>query len=138
MGRDGGAPAGAAPQGIRLPRTSESEIRLPVSAAAGDVDSGGLKASPAASTARGQTVANRRRPDFDPAGIRTRAFLVYPEASSTVGYDSNVYRQPSGSPDAYGRLRGALRVQSDLARHALLLTVSSTSASMRGSIATTR
>lgn len=121
LGRDGTAPAGTAPQGVRLPRATESDIRVPLSAAAGDVDSGGLKASPAASTRRGQSVANRRRPEFDPAGIRAGVFIVYPEASTTVGYDSNVYRQPSGSPDAFGRLRGAVRVQSDLPRHALAL-----------------
>lgn len=121
LGRDDTAPAGTAPQGVTLPRATETDIRVPVSAAAGNTDAGGLDRGAAVSSARGQTVASRRRPEFDPAGIRGGAFVFYPEVATTVGYDSNVYRQPSGSSDAFGRLRGTLRIQSDLPRHALAL-----------------
>jgi len=67
------------------------------------------------------TVASRKRPDYDPAGIRTGALLIFPTVSSTLGYDSNVYRQASGVSDVFGRLRAAVQARTDLSRHAVAI-----------------
>jgi hypothetical protein len=68
-----------------------------------------------------ETVTSRRRPDYDAAGIRTGPLLIFPTVSSVLGYDSNVYRQVSGVSDAFGRLRAAVEVRTDLSRHAVMM-----------------
>lgn len=67
------------------------------------------------------TVASRSRPDYDAAGVRAGALLIFPTVSSTLGYDSNVYRQASGVSDAFGQLRAAVQARTDLSRHAVVM-----------------
>jgi hypothetical protein len=67
------------------------------------------------------TVTSRVRPEYDAAGIRTGVFLIFPEISSRIGYDSNVYRQKSGVSDAFGQLHAAVNARTDLSRHAVMV-----------------
>lgn len=41
-------------------------------------------------------VAERPRPAYDPAGLRSGGFMVYPSLELGVGNDDNIYRQPEG------------------------------------------
>jgi hypothetical protein len=69
---------------------------------------------------RGQTVANRPRPDFDPLGIPVRSFRLFPEMAVDVAYDSNVFAQRGTSKSDYGYiLAPSLILQSDWTRHNL-------------------
>lgn len=99
---------------LLLPRTS-TDVTSP-----SIIDpNGGAAAGTGGNDRRGDTVTSRRRPDFDPLGIRAGSFLIFPEAAATVGFDSNVYRQPSGASDVFGRLRGSVAARSDFSRHAI-------------------
>jgi len=69
---------------------------------------------------RGQTVANRPRPDYDPLGIPVRSFRLYPEIAAEVAYDSNVFADKNSEKDDYGYiLAPSLVLQSDWTRHSL-------------------
>ncbi|WP_076072072.1 outer membrane beta-barrel protein [Sphingomonas montana] len=68
---------------------------------------------------RGTTVSARRRPQYDPAGVRTGSFLFFPELTAGVGYEDNVYSEPNGRGDIYGRLRASGALRSTWGVHAL-------------------
>lgn len=115
LGQGIDTPKGSPPEStdLQLPSTRTSAV-LPSVTKAQNTD------VPAdAKIRRLDTVTSRSRPGYDPAGIRTGALLIFPAVSSTLGYDSNVYRQPSGVSDAFGRLRAAVQARTDLSRHAL-------------------
>jgi hypothetical protein len=69
---------------------------------------------------RGQTVATRPRPDYDPVGIPVRSFRLFPEIAVDAAYDSNVFAQREPTRDDYGYiLAPSLILQSDWTRHNL-------------------
>ena len=69
---------------------------------------------------RGQTVATRPRPDFDPLGVPVRSFRLFPEIAVDAAYDSNVFAQREPTRDDYGYiLAPSLVLQSDWTRHNL-------------------
>lgn len=115
----GSASQGAASQtdasggstGLLLPRGTATDIRPSFTDGTGGVLIGDRRLD---------TVTLRRRPAYDPVGIRAGSYLIFPEVSSTVGYDSNVYRQRSGASDVFGRVRGAVQVRSDFPRNAVV------------------
>lgn len=72
---------------------------------------------------RGDTVATRPRPEYDPLGIRAGGFLVFPQISAYQGYNSNVFASDSDEKDDFVMsLVPALSVQSDWNRHAVNLS----------------
>ncbi|TVV71975.1 outer membrane beta-barrel protein [Sphingomonas solaris] len=91
----------------RLPRVNYggNDILTPVATRPGQV--------------RGRTVLDRSRPEYDPVGIRTGGFRLYPQVSARVGYGTNTLTRNSGNGDVFGRLRGALTARSDWNRHSL-------------------
>jgi hypothetical protein len=69
---------------------------------------------------RGETVATRPRPEYDPLGIRAGGFLVFPQISAFQGYNSNVFASDDNvKDDFFLNLVPALSVQSDWNRHAV-------------------
>lgn len=67
---------------------------------------------------RGVTVMNRGRPDFDPVGIRTGGFTVFPALSAGVAATTSAV--PGGSSeDLAGTLEASAVARSNWARHAL-------------------
>ena len=71
---------------------------------------------------RGVTVVSRSRPEYDPIGLRLGTYTLQASAVTTLGLDSNVFRQATdGVNDAYGSLRAAGELRSDYARHSVEL-----------------
>lgn len=69
---------------------------------------------------RGVTVETRRRPDFDPLGVRLGGFFVTGFLESGLGYDSNVFgRRRNVQADGYGTETGNVTLASDWTRHAV-------------------
>ena len=70
--------------------------------------------------ARGVTVQNRPRPDFDPLGIRLGSFRLDGAVEAGGGYDSNVYGRPRNvKSSAYATEAGVLSINSDWTEHAM-------------------
>ncbi len=70
--------------------------------------------------ARGVTVLNRPRPDFDPLGIRLGSFRLDGAVEAGGGYDSNVYgRQANVKSSGYATEAGVLSINSDWTQHAV-------------------
>lgn len=67
--------------------------------------------------ARGTAVLDRGRPDYDPLGIRSGGFTIYPQATLGLGIDTNVYRQPDGNADVFGFARAEALARSNWSRH---------------------
>lgn len=66
------------------------------------------------------TVEERRRPQFDPLGIRAGGFLIYPRLQLGLEYDSNVFASENNEKDDFGLLiRPGLNINSQWSRHAL-------------------
>ncbi len=69
---------------------------------------------------RGDTVASRPRPEYDPLGVRAGSFLIFPQLSAFQGYNSNVFASENDvKDDFFFNLIPAVSVQSDWNRHAL-------------------
>ncbi len=56
---------------------------------------------PGYDTAPGVTVASRKRPSFDPLGVRTGSFVLRPQVEEGVGYDSNVFGSGNHAPGSW-------------------------------------
>lgn len=66
------------------------------------------------------SVQDRRRPDYDAAGIRTGAFLLFPRVRLGLGFTNNVFgekRNPNS--DGYALVEPNLAARSDWSRHAI-------------------
>jgi hypothetical protein len=71
-------------------------------------------------TARGTTVETRRRPDYDPLGVRLGAFRLNAAGEGGVGYDSNVFGVKNGvKSSGYSTEAGTVSLDSDWTRHAV-------------------
>lgn len=71
--------------------------------------------------ARGATVLNRRRQEYDAIGLQAGSFTIFPVAGVEANYTSNVLRQDNSVDDVYGIFSAEALVRSDWARHQLLL-----------------
>jgi hypothetical protein len=79
-----------------------------------------LAQQPAPEPERNVTVEERRRPQFDPLGIRAGGFLVFPSLQVSGEYDSNVFATEKKAEDDVGLLvRPRINVVSQWSRHAL-------------------
>jgi hypothetical protein len=56
---------------------------------------------PGYGTGPGVTVASRRRPNFDPLGVRAGSFVLHPQVDEGLGYDSNVFGSGKRSPGSW-------------------------------------
>lgn len=69
---------------------------------------------------RGVGVADRARPDYDPAGIRAGGFIVYPQITSSVEYTDNLFAQSNNEvDDMVYSLTPEVRIESQWSRHGL-------------------
>jgi hypothetical protein len=69
---------------------------------------------------RNISVQERPRPDYDPAGLHTGAFVILPKATLGVGYDDNIFATPNNQTDDtvfHGRFEAQAR--STWSRHRL-------------------
>jgi hypothetical protein len=81
------------------------------------------QAIPRGEAARGVTVANRAREDFDPLGVRLGSWRINAAADLGVGYDSNLFgTQGNRTSDGFGILGAEAGAQSDWSSHALGVT----------------
>ena len=79
-----------------------------------------LAQQPAPEPERNVTVEQRRRPQFDPLGIRAGGFLIFPSLQVSGEYDSNVFATENNEDDDFGLLlRPRLTAVSQWSRHAL-------------------
>lgn len=68
---------------------------------------------------RGDTVATRARPELDPLGIRTGAFLIFPELSIDEIYNDNIFAENGDETDDFiTAVRPEVSIESNWARHA--------------------
>lgn len=71
---------------------------------------------------RGETVTGRRRPDYDPVGVRLGGFMLYPELGLQESYNSNVYAtRTNEKSDFITSIEPALDLRSNWNNHALNL-----------------
>jgi hypothetical protein len=69
---------------------------------------------------RGVTVQTRRRPDYDPLGVRLGSFRLDAAAEAGGGYDSNPLGLPrSGKDSGFSSQLGTVGIASDWTQHAL-------------------
>ncbi len=81
------------------------------------------QAVPRGEAARGVTVANRAREDFDPLGVRLGGFRLDAAAEFGAGYDDNLFgTRRNREADGYATWLAEAGLQSDWSRHALGLT----------------
>lgn len=67
---------------------------------------------------RNQSVSERPRPEFDPAGVQVRAWMLRPELVSEVGFNDNVFAEENNEDsDIYLSLRPRLAGESTWSRH---------------------
>ena len=67
----------------------------------------------------GEAVRERRRPDYDPVGIRMGAFTILPTAGVGAGHDSNSLSYSGGPSDSYGSVTGGSAIRSNWSAHQL-------------------
>lgn len=78
------------------------------------------QATPRGETARGTTVADRARGDFDPVGVRLGAFRLDAAAELGMGYDDNLFGTSRGkTADGYSSWLAETSIASDWSRHAI-------------------
>lgn len=69
---------------------------------------------------RNVSVQERPRPDYDPAGLHTGAFVIYPKATLSVVGDDNIFVQPTNeTSDTIFRARLEAQAKSTWSRHRL-------------------
>jgi hypothetical protein len=79
-------------------------------------------------TLRGETVASRARPDFDPLGLRVGSFLFYPDLDLEEAFNNNIFAtQHRQKSDLITAISPALDLKSNWDQHALNFHASSTS-----------
>ena len=72
---------------------------------------------------RGQSVAARARPDFDPTPIDVGSFQMFPAVSVAEYYDSNIYSRPDAkNDDVVTKVNPSLTAASNWGRHAIAFT----------------
>lgn len=72
---------------------------------------------------RGQSVAQRPRPDFDPVPIEVGSFQLFPALSLASYYDTNIYSTQNNLHDDFiWKIDPSVAVVSNWGRHALALT----------------
>jgi hypothetical protein len=77
--------------------------------------------------ARGATVMERPRPDYDPAGVRLGGFMLYPGLAVQETYNSNIYATQNNRRDDFiTTITPSLDLQSNWNNHALRLRADST------------
>lgn len=74
---------------------------------------------PGYATESGVTVASRARPDSDPPGIHTGAFLLHPALQEGLGFDSNVFGGSGQRGSAIVETQPSLLIGSGWSRDAL-------------------
>lgn len=73
---------------------------------------------------RNVTIEERRRPQFDPLGIRAGGFLIYPSIQVGTEYNSNVFASRNDEEDDLGLLiRPRITANSQWSRHALNMSL---------------
>jgi hypothetical protein len=78
------------------------------------------QAVPRGEAARGSTVANRPRADFDPLGIRLDGWRLDAAVEAGGGYDTNLLGTKNNKlSDGYASLLGEASLNSDWSRHAI-------------------
>lgn len=71
---------------------------------------------------RGETVTSRRRPDYDPVGVRLGGFMFYPDLTVQENYNSNIYAtQSNEKSDFITSIEPTLDLRSNWNNHALNL-----------------
>lgn len=69
---------------------------------------------------RNQSVTERRRPEYDAAGLRAGAFFVYPKIVGNVEYQDNVFASETNTlSDTVATLTPSVDVESGWSRHQL-------------------
>ena len=72
---------------------------------------------------RGQSVAARQRPDFDPTPISLSSFQLFPAINLAGFYDSNIYSRPvAKNDDVVTKINPSLTAASNWGRHAVAFT----------------
>lgn len=70
------------------------------------------------------TVRDRARPEYDPLGIRSGSFLIFPELTVTETYSDNIgFDEDNEQEDFTTRILPSVEFRSDWTRHALSLNV---------------
>jgi len=78
------------------------------------------KPSPPDEVARGETVQNRKRKEYDPLGIHVGGFTVFPSTTLKTTIDDNIYAKPTGQrSDTVAALNADLKIQSNWNNHLL-------------------
>lgn len=78
------------------------------------------QAVPRGEAARGTTVANRAREDFDPLGVRLGAFRLDAALELGLGYDDNLFgTRRNRQSDGYSTWLAQTSLQTDWSRHSL-------------------
>lgn len=71
---------------------------------------------------RGETVMGRRRPDYDPVGVRMGGFVLYPDLGVQESYNSNVFATNANEKsDFITSIEPSLDLRSNWNNHALNL-----------------
>ncbi len=71
---------------------------------------------------RGDTVASRPRPEYDPLGVRAGSFLIFPSVAIEEQYESNIFFTPDDEEDDFiTRIIPSLTAQSTWSNHSLSL-----------------
>lgn len=86
-----------------------------------DPRAGGRLAAPDAVTVlpRGDTVATRARPEYDPLGIRAGGFLVFPQLTVEGIYNDNIFASGSDETDDFiTSIQPEVTIESNWSRHA--------------------
>ncbi|MEK9968509.1 MAG: outer membrane beta-barrel protein [Ferrovibrio sp.] len=98
------ASLGASPAAAQTPPRTSQDVQAPV-----DIE-------------RGETVLSRRRPDYDPVGVRVGGFMLYPELGVQESYNSNVFATTSNEKsDFITAITPSLDLRSNWNNHALNL-----------------
>ncbi len=65
------------------------------------------------------TVAARRRPEYDYNGVRLGSFVLRPRAAQSIGYDSNIFAERRGRDAPVEQTEATLDVNSNWSRHSV-------------------
>jgi hypothetical protein len=83
----------------------------------------GTAALGAGKVPEGQTILERKRPDFDPLGIRAGAFIILPSVGVSAVVDDNVLAtESSADGDLIAVVHPVIEVRSHMNNHAIKLT----------------